>query len=107
MVIVIALLLDEVIQEVAIFCTDVLSQGQGTRRALSLSDPISSWPHGKGHVAHKSENRSYKEEFMPRFHQRKRHCAKEENKRALKRDVFVSRIAHRSCSCPYHCQISY
>ena len=34
MVIVIALLLDEVIQEVAIFCTDVLSQGQGTRRAL-------------------------------------------------------------------------
>ena len=36
MVIVIALLLDEVIQEVAIFCTDVLSQGQGTRRALSF-----------------------------------------------------------------------
>ena len=79
--IVIALLLDEVIQEVAIFFTDILSQGQGTRRTLSLSDPISSWRHGKSHVAYKSENRSYKEEFMPRFHQRKRHCAKEENNR--------------------------
>jgi hypothetical protein len=54
MVIVIALLLDEVIQEVAIFFTDVLSQGQGRRRTLSLGDPISSWRHGNRHVAYKS-----------------------------------------------------
>ena len=92
MMIVIALLLDEVIQEVAIFFTDVLSQGEGTRRTLSMSDPISSWRHGKGHVAYKPENRSYKEGFKPQFHQRKQHCLKEENKWRRKRDVFVSRI---------------
>ena len=82
MVIVLVLLLDEVIQEVAIFFTNVLSQRQGTRRILSLGDHVSSWCHKNRHVAHKSENRSYKEEFPPWFHQRKWHCAKEKNKRA-------------------------
>ena len=91
-VIVLVLLLDEVIQEVAIFSTNALSQRQGTRS--SLGDHVSSC-HKNRHVAHKSENRSYKEGYPPWFRQRKWQCAKEKNQKGRKRDVFSARIACR------------
>src|SRR5271166_2582751 len=69
---------------------------QGTRRIPSLGDHVSSWCYKNRHVAHKSANRTHKEEFPPWFHQRKWHCAKEKRQKGCKRDVFSARIAHRS-----------
>src|SRR5271165_427962 len=68
---------------------------QGTRRIPSLGDHVSSWCHKNRHVAHKSANRSHKEQFPPWFHQRKWHCAKQKRQEGSERDVSSARIAHR------------
>jgi hypothetical protein len=70
LVIVLVLLLDEVIEEFAIFFTYVLNRMQGSRKIPSLGDHASSQHCKNRQVADKSANHRYEEKFLPRFHHR-------------------------------------
>jgi hypothetical protein len=70
LVIALVLFLEEVIQELAISFTNILSQ-RTTRKNPSLGDQVSSLCHKNGHETHKTHkyaSRSHKEESLPWFH---------------------------------------